>query len=77
MARITGFEKTTHASRLHPTKTECEWSSLENEGQRYLQISSHGSGERQGSGVTQTYQLDVGAARQLLEIMRTTFPELR
>ena len=78
MARVSRFERQNiHASRLHPTETGCEWSAFEIDGQRYLQISSSGSNERKKSGVTQTYQSDLNAARQLVEALRTAFPELR
>jgi hypothetical protein len=77
MARVTGFsEQNIHRSRLHPTETECEYAIFEHGGQRYLQISSAGSADRRGRGVTQTYQFDVESARQLKRLISHAFPEL-
>jgi hypothetical protein len=78
MARVTGFEKQNiHRSRLHPTETQCEYAILEQGGQRILQISSSGSKDRQTPGnVTQTYQFDLTAARELRRIIGLAFTEL-
>jgi hypothetical protein len=78
MARVTGFEKQNiHRSRLHPTKTQCEYAIFEFDGQKVLQISSSGSKDRKTPGnVTQTYQFDLNSARELRRIIGLAFPEL-
>jgi hypothetical protein len=79
MARVSGFEQqTVHHSRLHPTETQCAYSVFEKGGQTYLQISSSGSSDRKnpGGGTTQTYQFDLGSARELRRIIGLAFPEL-
>ena len=79
MAVVSGFERVPR-DRLgvHPTSTQCEWIDFESHGQRFLQLSTGGSIQRQHPGkVSQTLQLNAAAARRLHEILETAFPELR
>jgi len=78
VAVVTGFTRVPRARLgVHPTSTECEYIDFESHGQRLLQLSTGGSGQRQNPGkVSQTLQLNKSAARSLHEILETTFPEL-
>jgi hypothetical protein len=78
MAVVRGFDKQNiHSGKRHPTETECDYAIFEDDGRKYLQISSSGSKERKtGGGVTQTYQFDAEAARELMRIIRLAFPQL-
>lgn len=74
---MTGFERQNiQRARRHPTETECEWAVFDDGGQRYLQIQSSGSKERQTGGVSQTYQFTAESARELLDVLRKAFPGL-
>jgi hypothetical protein len=79
MAVVTGFDKQNiHGGKRHPTETECDYAIFEDDGRKYLQISSSGSKERKTrGGVTQTYQFDLEAARELMRLIQSAFPQLR
>ena len=78
MAVITAFEEL-RPSRLgvHPTSTTCGYAQFEAHGNRFLQLSTGGSNDRQHPGkISQTLQLDVNGARKLHRILLEAFPEL-
>ena len=78
MAVVTRFERQNiQRAKRHPTETECSWAVFDDGGQRYLQIQSSGSKERQTGGVSQTYPFTAESARELLDVLRKAFPELR
>jgi len=75
MAVVTGFERQNiQRAKRHPTETECEWSIFDDSGERYLQIQSSGSKDRQTGGVSQTYQFTAESARELMDVLRKAFP---
>ena len=56
---------------------ECGYTMFEKGGQRYLQLDTYGSSERQIPGKTsQSIQLNVESARQLKALIQKTFLEL-
>jgi hypothetical protein len=77
MARISGFfEIESDDVRIHPTQVACGLRSFEIGDDTFLQLSTYGSPDRKGSGVSQTLQLDVTAAAYLMGVLRRTFPQL-
>jgi hypothetical protein len=78
MALVTGFDRQNiHRGKRHPTETECDYAIFEDNGRKYVQISSSGSKNRKTrGGVTQTYQFDLEGARELMRIIQTAFPQL-
>lgn len=74
MARVTGFTRGSARTQRHPTETECEYQTVEDDSSRYLQLSTSGSSDRVGKGPTQTLQFDRERAKDLLEIIKETFP---
>jgi len=77
MAVVTGFDRQNiHIGRRHPTETECDYAIFEDQGRKYLQISSSGSKDRKTRSVTQTYQFDLEGARELTRIIQQAFPQL-
>jgi 5-methylcytosine-specific restriction protein B len=78
MARIKEFFQTQVSSKLHPTEVECGYQRISTPDGDVLQLSTYGSDDRQSEKKTsQTLQLDKQRAAELVEIIRSTFPELR
>lgn len=78
MAYISEFfeSKSGTTSRPHST-CSCGWKVAEREGTKVLQLDTYGSDARKDQGtVSQSIQLDETHARELLAIIRTTFPAL-
>jgi hypothetical protein len=75
MALIRMFVQTQkQANRVHD-EVECGWTRFDHEGQTYLQLDTYGSRLRQIPGKTsQSIQLDVVSASELLKLIRQTFP---
>jgi hypothetical protein len=68
------IEKETN--RVHES-VECGWTRFEQDGRVYLQLDTYGSSGRKIPGkVSQSIQLDEGAARELDGIIRQTFPSI-
>ncbi|PWU59465.1 hypothetical protein DLE60_16285 [Micromonospora globispora] len=64
--------------KVHPTEVDCEHAVIDDGSQRLLHLSTFGSDDRASERKSsQSMQLDVEAARQLLEIIEGAFPELR
>jgi hypothetical protein len=77
MARVAEFfDLEMDDPRLHPTAVDCGVKSFEIGDETFLQLSTYGSSDRKGSGVSQTLQLDVTAAAYLMGVLRRTFPQL-
>ena len=77
MALIADFEeRPLSPKRLHGEVT-CGYKSVVVEGKRILQLETYGSPNRKEPGkISQSLQIDDRAARQLLNILRSTFPNL-
>lgn len=76
MAYISEFfeSKSGTTSRPHST-CSCGWKVAEREGTKVLQLDTYGSDARKDQGtVSQSIQLDEPHARQLVAIIRRTFP---
>lgn len=77
MALVTELFSDTRHSKAHPTEVECGWQVINDGGRRLLQLSTYGSDQRQSEKkVSQTLQLDESMAMELVEIIRSTFPQL-
>lgn len=77
MALIKKFEPVqADVQRLHGPVT-CGFRSFVVDGRRVLQLDTYGSADRQIlNKISQSVQLDVGGARELIEIIQRAFPEL-
>lgn len=77
MALIESFvELEAGTNKKHQTVT-CGHRIFELDGERYLQLDTYGTSERQHQGkVSQSVQFDSTAARELLRLLKTAFPEL-
>jgi hypothetical protein len=78
MALIRSFTRSNGSARPHPSEVDCQWQPLSDaSGQRLLQLSTFGSDMRRSQPkVSQTIQIDAATAKQLLQALRETFPEL-
>lgn len=78
MALVTAFESSRKERTSVHKPTRCLYAVVEgNSGQRYFQIDTLGSDERQISDkVSQSIQFDGKAARELIELLRQTFPDI-
>lgn len=78
MAKIARFEELPSGTTRPHTEVDCGFRIVEVGGAVLLQLDTYGSNERQIPGKTsQSLQLDVDAARELVRILFRTFPELR
>lgn len=77
MALIKEFQTvTSDTQRLHGPVT-CGYRTFTVDGQRILQLDTYGSAERQIlDKISQSVQLDVDSARELLKIIEESFPDL-
>ncbi|MGW4347111.1 hypothetical protein ACWEL8_18825 [Streptomyces sp. NPDC004690] len=77
MALIKDFQTvTSDTQRLHGPVT-CGYRTFTVDGQRILQLDTYGSAERQIlDKISQSVQLDVDSARELLKIIEESFPDL-
>jgi hypothetical protein len=77
MARITQFNQVRKERHSTHQETTCNYDVFVIEGERYLQIETLGSAERQVVGVpSQTIQFDQAAIAELKRILATEFPDL-
>ena len=78
MALISEFvEAQTERRKLDPTTVTCDWLAFRTEQGPILQLSTGGSPGRKNPGKSsQKIQLDRAAARDLIELIATTFPGL-
>ena len=76
MARLRSLEQGTQDVRVHPTEVDCFYQVVTGtDGSRLLHLTTFGSDDRRsGPKSSQSLQLDAAMARQLMEIIRTTFP---
>ena len=78
MALITEIQGTTKDRQTVHGTTRCLASSFQAEdGKTYLQLDTYGSDDRaHPEKVSQSIQFDEAVAAQLLQLIRTTFPNL-
>jgi hypothetical protein len=75
MARIRQFFKdSSAASKKHPTEVDCGYAIVIADGTRYLQLNTYGSESRRiPDKMSQTFQLDARAARELSRLIGDSF----
>lgn len=63
--------------RVHGV-VECSYTAFSEGGKHYLQLDTYGSPDRALTGkVSQSLQFDEESAKQLYELLRQTFPDLK
>lgn len=78
MARIREFMPSNQNVKIHPTEVDCEYTTVEKNGVRMLHLSTFGSDERASERKSsQSMQLDIERARELIDIIVKAFPSLR
>jgi len=78
MALIRTFKQRTDANVGYRSEVECGWTAGSVAGRPVLHLETYGSSQRAIPGkVSQSLELDEDAARELLAILRRTFPGLR
>jgi len=78
MARIGEFhEMTSQTNRIHGL-VECGYRIFTVDGETVIQLDTYGSSERKDRGsISQSIQLDEGAAHALVELIVRAFPAVR
>lgn len=75
MALIRSLQQTSADRTSLHRETDCGWRTFTVNGTRILQLDTYGSDERAIAGkVSQSIQVDEANARELVAIIRTTFP---
>ena len=78
MARIRSFSQSSQDVRRHPTTVDCEHRVVGSGPDRLLHLSTFGSDARQSERKSsQSLQIDLARARELVEIIVEAFPEIR
>jgi hypothetical protein len=77
MALIATFEHITVDREVVHGPVECGWRTFTVGGRRILQLDTYGSSERKFQGkVSQSIQLDLDGATELMRILQESFPGL-
>ena len=77
MARIRSLSPTTQVVRPHSTEVDCEYVLLGEGRSRVLHLSTFGSDQRESKRKSsQSFQIDLTIADELLDIIYSAFPEL-
>jgi hypothetical protein len=78
MARVRSFAPSVQRVRAHPTEVDCEFQVVGEGPRRLLHLSTFGSDLRETERKSsQSLQLDMHQARELVEIIQRAFPEIR
>jgi hypothetical protein len=78
MARVRSIGPSNQRLKQHPTEVDCEYAVVDDNGIRLLHLSTFGSDDRASERKSsQSLQFDVERARDLVEIIERTFPNLR
>ncbi|MEV6372530.1 hypothetical protein [Micromonospora musae] len=78
MARVRSFGPSSQRVKAHPTEVDCEHVVIDGGSERLLHLSTFGSDDRATERTSsQSIQLNLERARQLVEIIEQAFPELR
>lgn len=79
MARLRSFEKGTQNVKVHPTEVDCFHQVITTaDGTRLLHLTTFGSDQRRsGPKSSQSLQIDESTARELMAVIRQTFPGIR
>lgn len=78
MARLRSIEKGTQDVKKHPTEVDCFYQVINiNDGDVLLHLTTFGSDHRRsGPKSSQSLQVDEARARELVALIRTTFPSI-
>jgi len=78
MARLRSLEKGIQDVRVHPTEVDCFYQEITAaDGTRLLHLSTFGSDRRRSAPKSsQSLQINEAAARELMAVIRSTFPGL-
>lgn len=77
MARVRSISPSDQRIKPHPSEVDCEYTVVEGSGMRLLHLSTFGSDDRASERKSsQSLQLDVERARELVDIIVKTFPEI-
>ncbi|WIX85852.1 hypothetical protein [Amycolatopsis sp. DG1A-15b] len=78
MARLRSFEKGTQNVKAHPTEVDCFHQVITAaDGTRLLHLTTFGSDSRRsGPKSSQSLQIDESTARELMAVIRATFPKI-
>lgn len=78
MARVRSFSPSTQDIQPHPTEVDCHHQVVVDGDRRLLHLTTFGSDDRASRPKSsQSIQLDVDAARELVAIIESAFPGLR
>lgn len=78
MARVRSLSQSIQTVRVHPTEVDCEYLVVDDGDARLLHLSTFGSDDRKSDRKSsQSLQLDLDRARELVDIIRRAFPEIR
>lgn len=78
MARVRSLEKGTQNVRPHPTTVDCHYQVVTSEDGPLLHLTPFGSDDRASAmKSSQTLQLDEAMAGELLNVLFSTFPNLK
>lgn len=77
MARIRSIASGTQSIRPHETEVDCFYSLVDNGSETLLHLSTFGSDDRKTAPKSsQSIQIDEAIARQLVELLVSTFPTI-
>ena len=77
MAYITEFFESKSGGSSHHSTCSCGWKIAERDGLKVLQLDTYGSDMRKDQGtVSQSIQVDENQAKELMSLIRHTFPGL-
>lgn len=76
MARLRSLEKGMQNVQVHPTEVDCFYQAITAaDGTRLLHLSTFGSDRRRSEPKSsQSLQIDEATARELMAVIRSTFP---
>jgi hypothetical protein len=78
VARIRSFQPSTQNIRVHPTEVDCEYLVVSDGARQLLHLNTFGSDDRESARKSsQSLQLNLDMARELVEIIEVAFPGLR
>lgn len=78
MARVRSFNPSIQGIGRHRTEVDCEHTVVDTGPDRVLHLTTFGSDSRRSERKSsQSIQLDVNMARELVEIILEAFPEIR
>ena len=78
VARVRAFLRSDQRLKRHPTEVDCEFAVIGDGPERLLHLTTFGSDNRASARKSsQSLQLDLEHARELVDIIVRAFPEIR